>query len=257
MENILFRLYVKAFLGLLLAGGFSSACAEEPPARPEKVLIREINLEHHFSTDRIPCAYISYSPPKLAFDPDKDPEQVRKESSGRLILALWNDGTIVWSNNQITGGEPYFLGKINPERIDELKTRTREDGNFKDRALRVVYMPFDSQFTSMTFIDDSGEFIQVASEHEALESANPGRVYSSRGVLEKEEGDTAIETLRKKDESPYAEQYLRMRIAYDKVKTGLLELIPTNDDNIETVEVNIDTSKTRFVEVSEAKKLLN
>ena len=64
---------------------------------------------------------ISYPPP-----PKPGEELVPR----RLIVAVWPDGTVIWSDNRATGGKPYYIGRIPNELVTKLLASLKEVGLF-------------------------------------------------------------------------------------------------------------------------------
>jgi hypothetical protein len=87
----------------------------------------------------------------------------------RVIIAVWADGRVVWSKDQLWGGEPYFVGKIPRERIDSFLEQLRRLHVFKDplRSSDYIYTP-DFRFTTIAIFTGS-EMAEMCSEHEFWE----------------------------------------------------------------------------------------
>ena len=67
----------------------------------------------------------------------------------QLILALWDDGTIVWSDDQTRGGPPYRRGRLEGRSLTELLACLERDGRFDDRNLLQSRAAIDSKFTTI------------------------------------------------------------------------------------------------------------
>jgi hypothetical protein len=67
-----------------------------------------------------------------------------------LILAVWADGTIVWSQNSAKGGDPYLEGKCSIDDLSSLLSKAKKkDSGFADRA----YLVDDSGYTVIQILD--------------------------------------------------------------------------------------------------------
>ena len=49
----------------------------------------------------------------------------------RLIVGIWGDGTVVWSDNRRTGGKPYWTGRIPRELVEKLLASLNTVGFFE------------------------------------------------------------------------------------------------------------------------------
>jgi hypothetical protein len=55
---------------------------------------------------------------------------LEKDPITKLIVAVWGDGRIIWSQNRISGGAPYYSGNIEPKEIQSLLAKLKRDGYF-------------------------------------------------------------------------------------------------------------------------------
>jgi hypothetical protein len=69
-----------------------------------------------------------------------------------LIIGVWSDGTIVWSDNRKTGGPPYLTAAVAPERVQKLLTDLADAGFFDETYEN--YYPPDASHTVLAA--DSG-----------------------------------------------------------------------------------------------------
>jgi hypothetical protein len=67
----------------------------------------------------------------------------------RLVLALWDDDRIVWSEDQARGGAPYRSAQLQPGTLREFLTRLKNEGRFGDRRLLRPWVTWDSRFTTI------------------------------------------------------------------------------------------------------------
>jgi hypothetical protein len=66
-----------------------------------------------------------------------------------LILALWGDDRIVWSEDAVHGGGPFRTAQLPPGTLDEFVSSLGRAGRFEDRTLRQPWVTWDSRFTTM------------------------------------------------------------------------------------------------------------
>jgi hypothetical protein len=62
-----------------------------------------------------PVAAVWYEPSGTRVVAPGEPLEIH-----RLIVGVWSDGTVVWSDNRRTGGKPYWTGRIPRELVEKL-----------------------------------------------------------------------------------------------------------------------------------------
>ena len=62
----------------------------------------------------------------------------------QLVLAVWGDGRIVWSDDRLHGGSPYHAARIAPVRLHSLLSKFERDGLFAEKSL--AQLEFRSRF---------------------------------------------------------------------------------------------------------------
>lgn len=67
----------------------------------------------------------------------------------RLVLALWDDDRIVWSEDQTRGGAPYRSAQLEPGTLRDFLARLEKEGRFGDQRLLRPWTAWDSRFTTM------------------------------------------------------------------------------------------------------------
>ena len=97
----------------------------------------------------------------------------------RLILAIWGDGRVVWSEDRLQGGSPYRAGQIDAKRLTALVSRLERDGVFADEKLsHANFRP------GLAVHDNSGEIGQATVENaimaRAIRSGRQGRGHETR-----------------------------------------------------------------------------
>lgn len=52
------------------------------------------------------------------------------EGYPNLIFVLWDDGKVIWSEDEVTGSPPYFTGNVKPNTIDKVIAKLKERSSF-------------------------------------------------------------------------------------------------------------------------------
>src|SRR5262249_23309746 len=90
---------------------------------------------------------------------------LRSAGGPRLVLAVWDDGKVVWSEDHLEGGSPYRAAAINPGRLKSLLSRLENDGHFSDDNLSRSHFGPDSRFTTILVRSGKKE-LKMRSWHE-------------------------------------------------------------------------------------------
>ena len=135
-------------------------------------------------------------------------------SSGKpkLIVAAWNDGYIVWSEDRLRGGAPYCAGQIDPKRLGSLLSSLEREGLFSEKSLDRGYYPPESEFTTI-LIRVGERRIEMCSWHE----------------LEEADGNNRALLQRLKSEPP---EYLLFRYVWSEVRARAAELVPASQSRV-------------------------
>ena len=146
-------------------------------------------------------------------------------SHARLILAIWGDGSAVWSDDRVQGGAPYRSGRIDPARLTSLLASIDRDGYFADESLAHVRFGPDSQFT--TILVAAGKMrMKMQSWHELAEAG--GKIVATKGGLTALNGRTRLEALSKEPS-----EYLHFRLAWSELRESASALIPSDSKPID------------------------
>ena len=137
----------------------------------------------------------------------------------RVIVALWADGHIVWSDNSIEGGPPYRESTLEPSRVEELLKDLEGRGVFADPGLssRLYFGP-DSTWSAIVVLHE-GKYLNMQSWHELFER-RPGLVGTAQGIT------SLGQRNREEVLASQPEEYQKFRRDWSDVKQALLELIP-------------------------------
>jgi hypothetical protein len=96
----------------------------------------------------------------------------------RLIVGVWSDGTVVWSNDQRHGGKPYLTGKIDTARVQQLANDLAAAGLFDPQ--RQVWFGPDATLTVIA-VRAGGTHQWLGSWHDPSPT-DPNFVYTEKGL---------------------------------------------------------------------------
>lgn len=135
-----------------------------------------------------------------------------------VILAVWEDGQVVWSKNAVEGGSPYLVGKIDPRALTDVLAKLDNLNLFRDPRLSSSYYGPDSLFTVIAVADQHRQ-LRMESWHELAES-NPKVVATSRGImsLDSRTRDSVI--------AAEPEEYRTFRRAWKEIRDIARGLVP-------------------------------
>jgi hypothetical protein len=136
----------------------------------------------------------------------------------KLVLAAWGDGQVVWSQNAVEGGAPYFAGQVPPARVAEALERVTRDGAFADETLGHVRYGPDAGYTTI-LLKHGGHRLEMSSWHELYEEA--GKLVAGASGLRPLEGRDRLAALRAEPA-----EYLYYRMAWAELRTLAASLRP-------------------------------
>lgn len=148
-------------------------------------------------------------------------------SSGtpNLILAVWDDGQLVWSEDRLHGGSPYRTGQIAPKKLTALLSHMEQDGMFADKKLAQSNFGPDSQFT--TILLKSGKHqLKMQSWHELFEEN--GKVVATKSGIVPLNGRRRLDVLQMQPP-----EYLYYRLVWGAIRASSSRLIPSNGKSVE------------------------
>ena len=96
----------------------------------------------------------------------------------RLIVGVWANGTVIWSDNRATGGAPYYIGRIPDATIAKLLASLDEVGLFD--VSRDVWFGPDASYTVIAAEAD-GKRKWLGSWHDPP-TTRPLRLIDQRGI---------------------------------------------------------------------------
>ena len=142
-----------------------------------------------------------------------------------LIIAIWPDGRMIWSEDRLKGGVPFRTGNIDAKRVTAVLNRFVKDGLFENKKLADGYFGPDSQFTSI-LVKSGKKELEMSSWHE-LHEASEGAVAFKAGAGLVAKNSTRLEVLR--DEPA---DYLFFRFVWSETRSKMTDLIPAESKAI-------------------------
>lgn len=87
-----------------------------------------------------------------------------------VVLALWEDGSVVWSSNGTTGGPPYMEATVDRDKIVAIlkKINQRAVKTFGNKEVNLSNYGPDSSYTVMLILDQQ-KIMSLSSWHELYE----------------------------------------------------------------------------------------
>jgi hypothetical protein len=111
----------------------------------------------------------------------------------KLIVGVWADGHVVWSQDPVHGGPPYYLGTIDRTRVDRFFEWLAADGVLEDTLLNVARFGPDSTFTTL-LVRDRAKQLKMQSWHEGAEAS--GKLVAMSSGLQGLDGRRRANVLR-------------------------------------------------------------
>lgn len=189
-------------------------------------------FSHPTSETLIAAAFV----PMIYKDSDVDPHWAEKGYHARLIVALFDSGRLLWSNDPILGGPPYRQATIPIARFEEFRADLVAAKDFDNPSLYRARHGFHANF-SVLYIKGTERPLYMASWDEYFES-KPGFAGTSHGVVKlvgPHEGKTKEQILAEEKD----QDYLAYRRKWTEIKERLRGLIPR--DGVEPAKDVPDT----------------
>ena len=146
-------------------------------------------------------------------------EDWRFNSDGtKLIVAIWDDGHVVWSENQTYGGGPYRYANVDQSELLALIADIDDDGYFRDTTLERANFGPDSRFATI-LVSSKDHKLKMQSFHELLDHSSLEKTAMS------DKSRTFFETkLGKLSQSNADELYYRL--AWAELRLRFWKVIP-------------------------------
>jgi hypothetical protein len=169
---------------------------------------------------------------------------LRSAGKPQLILAVWGDGRVLWSEDRLRGGAPYRVGQIAPRRLTSLLSRLERDGFFADPKLSRSHFGPDAQFTTI-LVKSGKKQLKMQSWHELFEAG--GKVVATKAGLVALEGRSRLAVLRKEPAD-----YLHFRLAWSELRDSTSGLILSESKPIKG-KLLMEAGRLSWQEVSDKK----
>jgi hypothetical protein len=138
-----------------------------------------------------------------------------------LILTIWGDGNLVWSEHRLTGGAPYHSTRIDPKRAESLLSGFEADGLFETYRDSVSYVPPDAPCTEI-LIKHKKRKTRLRSTHETEESR--GGIVAGARWARPLGSQKLFEALRSEPT-----EYLFFRMVWNEIRVRSASLIPSTE----------------------------
>ena len=133
------------------------------------------------------------------------------------VLLVWRDGSVLWSEDRVGGGPPYFRGRTSTDQVAEAIKTIEQTGAFEGMPWP-LHFGFDSAFTTIAVCDGSRR-LSMSSWHELFE-LNPKLVAASYGV-------TSLDGRNREDViAAQPEDYRVFRETWKQIRDVTSSLIP-------------------------------
>jgi hypothetical protein len=179
----------------LLLGALAPATRAADPSAPPAILI--------YTT-------VGYPPPGVT------------NLGPRLVVALWDDGKIIWSDARVAGGPPYFQGQCDRKKLDALLGALESRGALTNTALERAWFGPDSSTTRM-IINHGPHRLALESWHELFEQHS--NLVATAQAVTPLNGRNRDEVLREQPPN-----YRQFRNTWSEVRDRVAELIPAKGD---------------------------
>ena len=138
-----------------------------------------------------------------------------------LVLAVWSDGRIISSADRLTGGQPYFESRVDPQAVADL-LQTLTAIALKSGVASVSYAgPPDHATTVIQGRTADGRIYELSSWHELAEESGEW-IVTERGSVKLEPGHSPQQVLH--DNS--SEQYTKFRDLWSTVRRTINDASP-------------------------------
>jgi hypothetical protein len=139
-----------------------------------------------------------------------------------LILGVWKDGYIIWSDDRLNGGEPYHAGRIDPQLLRSFLSTFEKRGAFEKENFRSARIVPDSEHVTI-FMRYNNKEISIMSYHELFESGG-------ETVVVPRDGAKALDGVKLYDAlRTQSSEYLLFRMIWNEIRARSAELVPSGD----------------------------
>jgi hypothetical protein len=152
------------------------------------------------------------------------------DGGSRLVLGVWADGYVVWSEDRVRGGPPYRAGRADPKKVAAFFAKVEVDHPFDDKMLgKQSHIIPDADYATL-FVKSGKETLFLCSVHELFEE-NPKVVVKGAGVEPIGAGRYAA--LKKAPRG-----FLFFRLVWGEIRSGAAGLTPADSKPVRGRIVN-------------------
>ena len=72
--------------------------------------------------------------------------KIHEGTADPILVAVWPDGMMIWSKDQVKGGPPFLTAKVDAAKIHEFLTHLEKEQAFKKDADFLVQLGPDSSY---------------------------------------------------------------------------------------------------------------
>jgi hypothetical protein len=167
----------------------------------------------------------------LSVTVDKHAQIEEVEELDWIVFAAWEDGTVVWSNDQVSGGRPLSRSKLEPSRLAAALREVSDAVGHID-LLNREHFGFDSTHTVISAHGRDG-WVKLASWHEPAES-NPNLVALDWGLVPVDARGREAMLAASKPE------YRQFRSTWSDVRGRIAALIPATGEPCDGSELRFE-----------------
>lgn len=143
-----------------------------------------------------------------------------------VMIAIWGDGTIVWSSNLFRGGPPYYKGKITLDEIENIYSKINSKKLFKSPLSDAFISKWQGDQQCL-FVQKEKEYIHMISSHKVSEQSGD-RTNSLPLEIQ----------YAFKEYPPQSKKHKQFRRNWDYIIETLKDSIPEQGEEIENLTID-------------------
>lgn len=158
------------------------------------------------------------TPPAIAVTIESLGRRAVDDMSPVIIMAVWPEGKLVWSQDQTRGGPPFRTARIDPATTQAVLNRFEKEAVFKKEGFRHSWFGPDSSYHSI-WLNSGGKRTKIETWHELFE-ANPKLVAINGGIAALD-GRNREDVIRSD-----TKEFQAFRVLWTDLRTSITALIP-------------------------------
>ena len=165
---------MRPFAFLIVVGGLIGCCAHPGTAYAQAIPALPAPTTRPANP---PVAAVWFN---IGYPPPPKPgDDIKQLEFRRLIVGVWSDGTVIWSDDRSKGGKPYYIGRIPAELVAKLLASLKAVGLFE--LPDAPHFGPDSSYTVIAAQTPDGRRQQLGSWHDPP-TTRPLLVIGDRGM---------------------------------------------------------------------------